>query len=79
MPVVNIREAKMRLSKLVDRAASGEEIIIEKAGKPIAKLIAFRSSTRPRSPGFWKGKVTIGEDFDELPPEIAAAFRGEET
>jgi prevent-host-death family protein len=79
MPVVDIKEAKTHLSKLVDRAASGEEIIIGKAGKPVAKLIAFRPSTRPRSPGYWKGKVTIREDFDELPPEIAAAFRGEET
>jgi prevent-host-death family protein len=76
MRVVNIREAKTHLSKLVDRAASGEEIIIiGKAGKPVAKLIAFRPSTKLRSPGYWKGKVTIREDFDELPPEIAAAFQ----
>jgi prevent-host-death family protein len=77
MTITNIHEAKTHLSKLVQRAAQGEEIIIAKAGKPLAKLVPYRVSACPRQPGFWRGKVTIKDDFDELPEEIAAGFRGE--
>lgn len=73
----NIHEAKTHFSKLVERAASGEEIIIGKAGKPVAKLIPYRRVGGPRVPGAWKGQVRIADDFDELPPEIVAVFRGE--
>lgn len=75
--IINIHEAKTHLSRLVARAAEGEEIVIGKAGKPVAKLVAYRENTGPRVPGGWEGKVWIAEDFDELPDEIAAAFRGE--
>jgi prevent-host-death family protein len=75
--IVNIHEAKTHLSRLVARVAEGEEIIIGKAGKPVAKLVAYQSPLEPRKPGAWKGRVRIAEDFDELPEEIAAAFRGE--
>ena len=61
----------------MQRAAQGEEIVISKAGKPLAKLVPYRPVAGPRQPGYWKGKVKIADDFDELPPDIDAAFRGE--
>lgn len=75
--IVNIHEAKTHLSRLVERAAQGEEIVIGKAGKPVAKLIAYRETRGKRSPGGWKGRVKIAADFDELPADLADAFRGE--
>ncbi len=71
---VNIHEAKTHLSKLVQEAASGEEIVIAKAGHPMAKLVAYERRAKRRKPGAWKGKVWIAPDFDELPPDIAEAF-----
>ena len=60
-----------------DRAASGEEIIIVKAGRPLAKLVAVPRVRTPRQPGGWEGKVVIAEDFDApLPEDILAAFEG---
>lgn len=75
--VYNLYEAKSSLSQLVDRASSGEEIIIAKAGKPMAKLVAFPRSGVPRKPGGWEGKVVISDDFDApLPEDLQAAFEG---
>jgi prevent-host-death family protein len=77
--VYNLYEAKTSLSRLVDRAASGEEIILSKAGKPLAKLVPFHRSTEPRKPGGWEGQVHISEDFDApLPEDIQNAFEGHE-
>ena len=73
----NIHEAKSRLSKLIELAVAGEEVVISKAGKPIARLIPYTVSRKPRRLGLWKGRVRIAEDFDELPPALAASFRGE--
>jgi prevent-host-death family protein len=77
METVNIHHAKTHLSRLLERVAAGEEIVIAKAGKPVAKLVPYRATKAPRQPGFWRGQVEIAEDFDELPEDIAAAFRGE--
>lgn len=77
MYTVNIYEAKTHFSKLLDKVAHGEEVVIGKAGKPIAKIIPFKKSTKARKPGFWKGKIVIHEDFDELPSGVLAAFKGE--
>lgn len=77
MTVVNIHQAKTHFSRLVDRAAAGEEIVIAKAGRPVAKLIAHSEEETARAPGGWEGRVAIREDFDELPEELVAAFRGE--
>jgi prevent-host-death family protein len=74
---VNVYEAKTHLSQLLDRAAAGEEIVIARAGRPIARLVPLADSPSRRSPGGWRGKVRISDDFDELPAEIDAAFRGE--
>lgn len=77
--IYNLYEAKTSLSRLVDRAASGEEIILSKAGKPMAKLVPFHRPAAPRQPGGWEGRMRISEDFDApLPPEIEAAFEGRE-
>lgn len=64
---VNIYDAKTRFSELVERAAGGEEIIIARAGTPVARLVPVRVSER--KPGEWKGKVRMSEDFDELPED----------
>jgi prevent-host-death family protein len=75
--VVNIHEAKTHFSRLVERVIGGEEVVIGKAGKPVARLVPYREERTRRVPGGWEGRVRISEDFDELPPEVAAAFRGE--
>ena len=77
---VNLYQAKTHLSELVERAASGEEIIIAKAGEPKARLMPLvRKKRQPRKPGIWKGKVWIADDFDDpLPDEILKAFYGED-
>jgi prevent-host-death family protein len=74
---VNVHEAKTHLSRLLERVARGEEIVIARAGKPVAKLIPYREARGPRVPGGWEGRVKVAKDFDELPPELAAAFHGE--
>ena len=60
----NLYEAKTALSRLVDRAAAGEEIFIAKAGKPLAKLGPVSRAGTPRQPGGWEGQVEISDDFD---------------
>ena len=74
---VNLYEAKTHLSRLVDQAAKGEEIVIAKAGRPRARLVPLPRSAKPRKPGAWKGRVVIAADFDApLPKELLSAFRG---
>jgi prevent-host-death family protein len=75
--LINIHEAKTHLSRLVERAAAGEEIVIAKAGKPMAKLVRYREEARPRRPGLWKGKVWIAPDFDQTPEELVGLFYGD--
>ncbi len=78
METVNIHEAKTHLSRLIERIAQGEEIIIAKAGKPVARLVGYVENPSPRLGGQWKGLVRIRDDFDApLPPEINAAFGGQ--
>lgn len=77
MTLVNIHEAKTHLSRLLQRVALGEEIVIGKAGKPVAKLVPYHDRPGPRSPGGWKGRVRIAPDFDDIPEDVAAAFRGD--
>jgi prevent-host-death family protein len=74
MEITNIHEAKSQLSKLIDRALSGEEVIIAKAGTPVVRLVPIRPDESPRRGGQWKGRVRVAEDFDVLPDDIAAAF-----
>ena len=73
--MVNIYDAKTNLSKRVDRAAAGEEIIIAKAGKPKARLVPYRTGKKRRGGQNLLGITCIAEDFDTpLPPEIQQYF-----
>jgi prevent-host-death family protein len=77
MRTVNIHAAKTQLSRLVDAAAVGEEIIIAKAGKPAARLGPLEGSRRRRRLGILAGKLRVPEDFDApLPDDIVDAFEG---
>ncbi len=67
---VNIHEAKTHLSELLQRVMNGEEIIIAKAGKPVARLLPFQPAPQPRQPGNDAGLVMIAPDFDEPLPEF---------
>ena len=75
--VINVYEAKTHLSKLLDRAAGGEEIVLGKSGKPLARLVPYGESRQPRKPGRLAGKIWIAPDFDETPEDIIAAFEGD--
>jgi prevent-host-death family protein len=71
MVIFNIHEAKTHFSKLLARVLSGEEVVIAKAGKPVARLLPFTpANATPRKPGMDKGKVIIQPDFDAPLPEF---------
>jgi prevent-host-death family protein len=73
--ILNLSEAKTALSRLVERAASGEEIVIAKNGEPRAKLVPLSRTRARRQPGGWEGGMVISEDFeDPLPETLLAAF-----
>ena len=74
MVVNSITEAKAQLSALIERVQKGEEVVIARAGKPVAVLRAYEGSTRKRIPGALRGRIRIAKDFDELPADIAEAF-----
>jgi prevent-host-death family protein len=75
MAQVNIHEAKTHLSKLLTRVAAGEEIVISKAGKPVARLVPLKHDMEQRTPGLDSGLLTVPDDFDSpLPSEIMDPF-----
>ena len=74
MVMRDISEAKAELSALIEAVQNGSEVIIAKAGKPIARLVAFRGPTRPRTPGSMAGDIWIAPDFDTLPDDMGEAF-----
>ncbi len=74
MQVVNIHDAKTNLSKLIEKISNGEEVIIAKAGKPVAKLSQYKEKLKPRKLGLWKGKVFIPDNFDDEDEEINKLF-----
>ncbi len=74
MFINNISDAKAQLSALIEKVLAGQEVIIGKAGKPVAKLVRYERSEKPRRPGALRGKIKIADDFDELPSDIAKAF-----
>jgi len=77
MEQVNIHNAKTHLSRLLERVGSGEEILIAKAGKPVAKLVSVQPFRQRRKKGLMKGRIKISKDFDEpLPEEVQSAFEG---
>lgn len=74
MQVTNISEAKAQLSALIEQVLAGDEVIIGKAGKPVAKLVRYEAATTPRQPGTLRGRIVIAPNFAELSEEIATAF-----
>jgi prevent-host-death family protein len=76
MAQVGMHEAKTHLSKLVERAEAGEEIVIARNGTPVARLVpvAKEASSMSAIRGVWRGKIHMADDFDELPDDIAEAF-----
>ena len=73
--VVNtITEAKAHFSSLIEKVLKGEEVIIKKAGKPVAVLTEYTGNKIKRRPGALKGKIHIADDFDELPDDLAKSF-----
>lgn len=72
--IVNIHDAKTNLSRLVERVEQGEEIVIGRAGKPVARLVPVTEPAPDRVPGIWRGKVVYRGDFDELDDEITRLF-----
>ena len=77
MATVNMHQAKTHLSRLVEQAIEGEEIIVAKNGKPLVKLVPVQGDSSPRRPGSMKGLIHMAADFDDpLPEDILAHFQG---
>lgn len=74
MITTNIYQAKTNLSKLIEKVEEGKEVIIARAGKPVAKLIAYKEKKKPRVPGLLKGKIWISDDFNDESEEINKLF-----
>jgi len=73
--IVNVHEAKTHLSKILERVERGEEVVIARHGKPVARVVPIGEEARV--PGRLEGRIRIGKDFEEpLPPEIAEPFGG---
>jgi prevent-host-death family protein len=75
---VNVYEAKTKLSSLLAEVETGGEIVIARAGRPIARLVKIGAVAGRRQPGAWRGRIHIHDDFDELPRDVARAFTGED-
>ncbi len=78
MRITNTSDADASQSKLIEKVMRGEEVIIGKAGKPVAKLVPYDVDANPRKPGAgaWKGRIWIADDFDDPPEELLALFTG---
>jgi prevent-host-death family protein len=76
MLLINIYQAKARLSELITQALAGKDVIITKAGEPKVKLIPVAKILKERQPGIWKGKIRIDKEFDTLPKELTKLFNG---
>ena len=76
MSTFNVHEAKTRLSELLARVEAGEEVVLARAGRPVARLVRIRPSGEARKPGSARGKVKLSADFDApLPADLMKAFR----
>ena len=77
MGMINVHAAKTQLSRLLDAAVAGEEVIIARAGKPVAGWCRSTDDAAPRRLGILAGKIHVPDDFDDpLPDEILAEFEG---
>ncbi len=72
-----MHEAKTHLSRLVDEVAAGREIVIARAGRPVARLVPFTTATEPRRPGLLAGRIRIADDFGTTPDWLVDAFEGD--
>ena len=80
MSKINIHNAKTNLSRLIEKAAKGDEVIISRAGEPVAKLVPIKPVTPRRRKGLLKNKIRIRPSFYKpLPEEVIAAFEGKTT
>ena len=70
----NMHEAKTHFSRLVERVEAGEEILIARAGRPVARLVPLGAQTRARVPGRWRDRVHLAADFDETDTTLLDAF-----
>jgi prevent-host-death family protein len=75
-PTVTIHEAKTHFSRLLERVEAGEEVVIARAGRPVARLVPFRPRTKSREPGFWRGSILLAPDFDHAPESVLDGFEG---
>lgn len=73
----NIHQAKTHLSRLVSLVEAGEEVVIARAGRPVARMIPYRARVQARTPGLLRGQIVIGPDFDAVDAEIQAEFEGD--
>jgi prevent-host-death family protein len=79
MIITNVSEAKARLSRLLERVSRGEEVVIGRAGRPVARLIPYRHDPSPRGlSDIWADRVEIADDFDDLPEELERSFAGDD-
>ena len=75
--IKDVSEAQAELLTLIEAVRRGEEVLIHEAGVPVAKLVRYQAPDR-RVPGALKGRIVIHDDFEELPPDIAAVLGGEQ-
>lgn len=75
MDAVSIHDAKTHFSRLIARAEAGEEIIVRRGSRPVAKIVAYQPPTTPRRPGALKGQIQIADDFDATPEEFSEYVR----
>ena len=76
MKQVNVNEADTQLSDLLDQVERGEEVVIARAGRPVARLVPLRPAREPRRPGLMRGKIRIEDGFDDTPVDVIEAFEG---
>jgi prevent-host-death family protein len=74
MKQVNVHEAKTQLSRLIKDVEEGEEVVIARNGKPVAKLVPHVEDRKPLEPGWAKGQVWMADDFDEFDEQLARDF-----
>ena len=74
--LVNIHEAKTHLSRLVDRAGEGGDVVIARAGRPLVRMVPYVAPVEPRVPGAMAGRIEVADDFDETPTWLVDAFEG---
>lgn len=70
----NVHEAKTHFSRILERVSTGEDVVISKAGEPVAKVVPLRPKVQRTERGSLRGRIHLGDDFDELPDDLADTF-----